>query len=115
MDTGSPMLLETVRRLQDNGVEVRDVEIVSLKPGLVTADYDRALEVGVRLGARFLNVLCDDPDLDRAADTFAVLVERARLYEIRPALEPMSYKHVNTLEQARRVVERSDGGGPFCR
>ncbi|MBA8824513.1 hypothetical protein FHX42_001860 [Saccharopolyspora lacisalsi] len=75
------------------------------------ADYDHVLDPGVRLGAHFLNVMCDDPDPDRAADTFAALVERARLYEIRPAVEAMSYKRVNSLEQARRIAERSEGGG----
>lgn len=111
VDVGSPMLLETVRRLRDTGLTVLDVEITSLGPDTRVADCDRALDVGVRLGARFLNVLCDDPDLDRAADTFAALVERAELYEIRPAVEAMSYKQVSSLDQARRVAERSAGGG----
>ncbi|GAA0517163.1 sugar phosphate isomerase/epimerase [Saccharopolyspora erythraea NRRL 2338] len=111
VDVGSPMLLETVRRLEDTGVSVLDVEIVALKPGTAPADYEQALEVGVRLGARFLNVMCDDPDLDRASDTFAGVVERARIYGIRPAIEPMAYKRVSSLSQAAGIARRSDGGG----
>jgi sugar phosphate isomerase/epimerase len=111
LDVGSPMLLETVRRLQDSGLAVLDVESISLKPETRPSDYERALELGVRLGARFLNVLCDDPDLDRAADRFSELVERAKIYEIRPALEAMSYKHVSSLADAARIAQRSNGGG----
>ncbi|MDR7299999.1 sugar phosphate isomerase/epimerase family protein [Haloactinomyces albus] len=111
VDVGSPMLLETVRRLQATGLAVLDVEITSLQPDTAVADYEHVLETGVRLGARFLNVTCEDPDPDRAADTFAALVERAKLYEIRPALEAMPDKQVRTVEQARRIAERSDGGG----
>ena len=38
------------------------------------------LTTAAALGAIFLNVMADDPDLHRARDTFAALVQAARLY-----------------------------------
>jgi sugar phosphate isomerase/epimerase len=65
MTPGSPMLEETARRLGDTGVRVLDVEVLVLRPDTRSEDYEPALEAGARLGARFLNVMGDDPDPER--------------------------------------------------
>jgi sugar phosphate isomerase/epimerase len=106
---GSPMLAETVRRCADSGVSVLDVEAVRL--GARTADYAPVLEAAAALGARFVNAICDDPDLRRLSDSFGRLVEAAAPYGIRAVVEFMAYRSVRTLEQAVTIAARSGGGG----
>ena len=61
---GSPMLAETVRRCADTGITVLDVEAVRL--GARAVDYGPVLEAAAELGARYVNAICDDPDLEAA-------------------------------------------------
>src|SRR5690349_15730403 len=86
MEVGSPMLAETLARMDDTGTVVQDVEIVVITPDTRAENFDGLFEVGARLGARFLNVMVTDPDVDRAHDTFAALCERARPYGLRPCM-----------------------------
>jgi sugar phosphate isomerase/epimerase len=67
-------------------------------------------ETAVALGASFLNVMADDPDLHRAKDTFAALAEAARPYGLRPAIEAIPYMQVKTLSDAAVLVGESGGG-----
>src|SRR6266516_2255554 len=110
MAPGSPLLKETALRLADTGIQVLDIENVAIQPGLTRSDYEVALESGARLGARYLIVNSADPDLERTADTCAAITEAARLYGIRPVIEPMAFKEVRSLRQAVRVAERAGGG-----
>ncbi len=57
MAVGSPMLEETLRRMEDTGVRVLDVEVIRLGPDTTRKDYQALLESGQRLGARFINVM----------------------------------------------------------
>jgi sugar phosphate isomerase/epimerase len=111
MTVGSPMLDETIRRLDDTGLQVLDVEVVRLLPSTTREDYEHTLEVGARLGARYLSVNSDDPDIERASDTFAAMTAAARHYGLRPVIEPITYTQVSNLEEAVYVAERSGGGG----
>lgn len=111
MSPGSPMLEETLRRMDETGVRVLDVEVVRLRPDTKRADYEQTLEVGARLGARFVTVNGDDPDIERAAETFAALVGDAKPYGLRPLIEAIPYTKVSNLDEAVHIAERSDGGG----
>jgi sugar phosphate isomerase/epimerase len=110
MGIGSPMLAETRRRLADTGVTVLDVEIVRLAPDSDPAAYEALFEVGALLGASFVNVMGDDPDLMRIRDNFHLLAEKARPYGLRPVIEPMTYLRVRNLEDAVFVAAGSGGG-----
>jgi sugar phosphate isomerase/epimerase len=110
MDIGSPMLAETLARMDATGTAVQDVEIVVITPDTRAETFDELFEVGARLGARFLNVMVTDPDVGRAHDTFAALCERARPYGLRPCMEGISYTAVRDLETAYQVLEGSGGG-----
>ena len=111
MAIGSPMLEETLRRMEDTGVRVLDVEVIRLGPDITRKDYEALLESGQRLGARFINVMGDDVDIDRISDNFAQLTADARPYGLRPLIEPMAYRPVHNLEIAVRIAQRSGGGG----
>jgi sugar phosphate isomerase/epimerase len=110
MEIGSPMLAETRRRLADTGVTVLDVEIVRLAPDSNPASYEALFEVGALLGASFVNVMGDDPDLVRLRDNFHLLAEQARPYGLRPVIEPMIYMRVRNLADAVFVAAGSGGG-----
>src|SRR6266852_409443 len=112
---GSPMLEETLRRLQDTGVQVLDVEVIRLGPEIKRQDYQAVLEVGGRLGARFINIMGDDEDLDRISDNFAQLTADALPYSLRPLIEPMAYRPVRSLELAVRIAERCGGDLNYLR
>lgn len=109
MSSGSPMLAETVRRCAAAGVTVLDVEAIRLVPR--PAPYESFLEAAAELGARHVNAICEDPDLDRLSDHFAALVRRAEPYGVRPVIEFMAYRSVHTLADAVAIARRSGGGG----
>jgi sugar phosphate isomerase/epimerase len=109
MDAGSAMLAETALRCADAGITVLDAEAVRLGPG--RADPEPVLEAAARLGARYVNAICEDADLARLSDEFARLVGAARPYGIRPVIEFMAYRSVRTLADATAIVARSGGGG----
>ncbi|HEX4090933.1 MAG TPA: TIM barrel protein [Trebonia sp.] len=106
---GSPMLAETVRRCADTGITVLDAEAVRL--GARTTDYRPVLEAAAALGARFVNAICEDPDLTRLSDSFAALASAAAPYGIRAVVEFMAYRSVRTLKDAVAIAARSGGGG----
>jgi sugar phosphate isomerase/epimerase len=111
MTPGSPMLAETAGRCAQDGITVLDVEAIRLGPGPAPAGHDRILQAAAELGARYLNALCDDPDLSRLSDRFAALTAQARPYQIRPLIEFMAYRPVHTLADAVAIAAGSDGGG----
>ena len=109
---GSPMLAETVRRCGDTGMAVLDVEAVRLGPSTARKpEYGPVLEAAAELGARYVNAICDDPDLSRLSDSFARLVAAATPYGIRAVVEFMAYRSVATLGEAVAIAARSGGGG----
>jgi sugar phosphate isomerase/epimerase len=81
-----------------------------LTPTTRPADCEPLLEVGARLGARFLNVFGDDPDLDRARDTFTEIVARAEPYGIRPVVEATTYTGIRRIQDAAAVSIGTGGG-----
>jgi sugar phosphate isomerase/epimerase len=110
MGMGSVMLAETRQRMADTGVTTLDVEIVRLTPDSDPGSYEELFEVGAFLGASFVNVFADDPDLARVRDNFHTLADNARPYGLRPVIEPMIYMRISNLTDAIFVAEGSGGG-----
>lgn len=104
MRPGSPMSRETLMRLDDTGLEVRDVEFLPLGPETGPQDWNPALEAGAALGARTVTVAGADPDPQRLTDALAALTADAAAAGIRPALEPISYQPVSTLAGAAAIA-----------
>jgi sugar phosphate isomerase/epimerase len=111
MTPGSPMLEATARRLDDTGIRTLAVEVVRIDHATRREDYESTLEAGARLGARYVTVNGDDPDMERACETFAALTVDARPYGLRPLIEPIPYTHVSNLDEAAHIAEHSGGGG----
>lgn len=97
---GSPMSKATIARLQDTGVQVRDIEFLSLDGTTGREEWMPVLEAGAALEATTLTLAGQDTEPDRLADSLAALVRDAAPYGITPALEPISYNVVSTVEQA---------------
>ena len=110
MSLGSPMLAETRRRCADAGVAVHAVEAVVIRPGAGLSGCERVIETAAALGARFLNVICDDPDTERFADLFAALVSQAWDAGVRPVIEFIAWRPVRRLADAVSIAQRSGGG-----
>ena len=106
----SPMLAETVRRCAGTGVSVLAVEAITLGPRADPARCQPILETAAELGARYLNVICDDPDTGRFTERFATLAGLGRLYGVRPVIEFTAYRPVRTLAGAVAIARKSAGG-----
>ena len=78
---------------------------------MLPVDYSATLEAAAALGARYVNAICDDPDLGRLSDSFAALTAAAAGYGIRAVVEFMAYRSVRTLAAAVAIAAASDGGG----
>ena len=107
---GSPMLAETRRRCADSGVSVHAVEAIALGPGSVLAGQERVLETAAALGARYLNVICDDPDTGRFTELLAALVTMARAAGVRPVIEFTAYRPIRCLADAVAIARQTGGG-----
>ena len=110
MSLGSPMLAETRRRCADAGVAVHAVEAIVIRPGAGLSGCERVIETAAALGARFLNVICDDPDTERFADLFAALASQAWDVGVRPVIEFTAWRPVRRLADAVSIAQRSGGG-----
>ena len=104
MAPGSPMSRETLLRLSDTGLTVRDVEFLQLRPQTGPDDWMPALEAGAALGASTFSVVGVDPDRSRLTATLARLTADAAAYGIRPTLEPISYQPVSRVADAAAIA-----------
>lgn len=107
MSLGSPLLAETVLRLNDTGLTVRDIEFLPLTPTTTREDWLPALDSGAALGASAFTVTGADPDRNRLHDTLANLVDDGVNVGIRPVLEPISYQPVSTVADAATLARET--------
>jgi sugar phosphate isomerase/epimerase len=104
MAPGSSLSRETLARLRDTDLQVRDIEFLPLGPDTGPADWMPALEAGAELGARTFSVVGVDDDRGRLTDTLARLVADGAPYGIRPTLEPISYQPVSRVAEAADIA-----------
>ena len=108
LQPGSPMLKETLARMRDTGVTVKDIEFLLLDGSDQRGAWLRMMEAGQALGAGSLTVAGADPDAARLADTLARMTEDGRDFGIVPTLEPISYQAVHSIPAAAELA-RSAG------
>jgi hypothetical protein len=104
MEPGSPMSRETIARLRDTGLQVRDIEFLTVGPHTGPDDWRPALEAGAALAASTVSVVGVDPDRGRLTDTLGRLTADSAAYGIRPTLEPISYQPVSRVADAATVA-----------
>lgn len=107
LSPGSPMLRNTLARMRDTGVTVRDIEFLLLDGTDQREAWLRMMAAGQALGAVSLTVACADEDTDRAADTLARMAEDGRGFGIVPTFEPISYQTVRSVPDAAELARRA--------
>ncbi len=95
---------EVEQRLAATGVKVLDVEAFWMAPDFCVEECRPAFALGAELGARYLVVICYDPDRARAIGNFARLCALAAEFDLKPALEFIPYTHVARLADALQIV-----------
>lgn len=103
----TPMLRETLRRMQDTGISVLDIEFLRFEPELAQAIPDGFLEAGARLGAQYVLLMSAEPLEARTLERFVDLCERAQQFNLHVCLENAVYTGVKTVADAARVVKQS--------
>lgn len=111
MQPGGPMMKETLRLLEATGVSVLDIENITLRDGSSREEWLPVLEIGAALGASFLNVTVLDDDLARAKATLADLAADALPFGVRPSIEPITYRTLNSVPSAAAFVDGVPGCG----
>lgn len=107
LQPGSPLLRETLVRMQDTGVTVRDIEFLLLDGTDQRDAWLRMMEAGQALGASSLTVAGADPDSSRLVETLARMTEDGRGFGITPTLEAISYQPVASVAQAADAARRA--------
>jgi hypothetical protein len=107
LQPGSPMLKETLARMADTGVTVRDIEFLLLDGTDQRDAWLAMMAAGQALGAASLTVAASDPDTARLADTLARMTEDGRDHGIVPTLEPISYQAVNSIPASVALARTS--------
>lgn len=116
LQPGSPMLRETLARMADTGITVKDIEFLLLDgSGQVGGTDQRAvwlrmMEAGQALGASSITIACADPDAARFAHTLARMTEDGRSFGIMPTLEPISYQAVHSIPDSAELARQAGCG-----
>ena len=104
---GASEIADLTARLDGEGVCVTEWEFVLLTPGLEVPACQPHLEMGARLGARWLVVCGDDPDPGRSADKLAELARLAAAHGLRVVLEFTPYSKLRRLQDAAALARAS--------
>ncbi|MEE1621924.1 sugar phosphate isomerase/epimerase family protein [Zafaria sp. J156] len=104
MQPGSPLFAETLARMRDTGVTVRDIEFLLLDGSEQREAWLRMMEAGAALGATGLTVAASDPDRSRLAENLARMAADGRDHGITPMLEPISYQAVHSIPDAAELA-----------
>ena len=107
LQPGSPMAKETLARMRDTGVTVRDIEFLLLDGSDQREAWLRMMDAGQALGASSLTVAAADPDSGRLVHTLARMTEDGRGFGITPTLEAISYQPVASIAQAADIARQS--------
>jgi sugar phosphate isomerase/epimerase len=102
----TPMMRDTLARMEATGVRVLDVEVLRLLPDSSHDHALRILDAGRQLGARGVLVICNDPDESRVVDRIAAICDAGAERDLRIAIEFMIFSSVKTLADAVRVMDR---------
>jgi sugar phosphate isomerase/epimerase len=104
---GSVILAETLARLADTEVEVKDTEFLLINGSDQREAWLQMFEAGQALGAESMTVAVADTDPSRVVDTLGQMAADGKAYGITPALEPISYQAVNSYPQAAKLAEQT--------
>lgn len=105
----TPMVRETLRRLDDTGIAPWDVEVLRIRPDKEISEHLSILDAGTRLGARYVLVNVNDPDPGRRLERLNVVAAAAGERGLTLAVEYMVFTEIRTLGDALDLVELIEG------
>lgn len=97
-------LEELLRRLDDSGLVLLDLEVIRLRPGAEAADHLRLLDAAALLGARHVLVVSEHPERADTVEAVTHLAHEAAQRGLRLALEFMVFTSVQSLDEALAVI-----------
>lgn len=106
-DRRSPGFRKVREALEDTGLEVLDVEVLTIRPGTGPKHWMPLLELGAELGAKFLNVGGENPSLSQFADTVGRLTQDAHTHGLQPVLEPVAFRPLNNFDRAVDIAREA--------
>ena len=111
--TDAKLVRDVVRRLDETGVALLDVELVRTDPGTKVGDFAPFVEVSAQLGARHIIAQVPEDERTKAIDTFRALCELAGPYGLTVDLEFIPWSPTADLEAAADIVTKSgaENGG----
>lgn len=101
----APQMAETLRRMNDTGVRVADLEVVALREETQVAAFRPFFEAGAKLGAKNTLVAGYDADRSRLVDNFTAYCALAAEFGLTADLEFMPWTNVPNLITAIEVVQ----------
>lgn len=105
---GQPELLVQVERAcRRCSMAILDLEVVTLTPRFDVAAHATFLDVAARIGAHYVQVVCEDPDFCRAGDNLARIAEAASDVGVSIALEFMAFRSVHNLQNALNLLDHA--------
>lgn len=105
---GDAPLLKSIRETcAALNVSVLDIELISLDATFALTDWLALLETSAAIGAKYVQVVCEDADHVTAARNLAMLASAADAVGLQLSLEFMRFRSVRTLHDALAVIERS--------
>jgi len=103
---GNPPLMRDVKHaLTHSGLRMLDIFTFYLQPELDLDVMSAAMAYGAELGARYAQLIGDDPDWSRITDTYARFCDIAAQFGLVAAIEaPVNSRKVNSVPLACKLI-----------
>jgi sugar phosphate isomerase/epimerase len=98
------MLRETLRALKGTGMKVLSADAFTLAEQTKVVEMAGAFDVAAALGSSIIQVVVEDPDIERARDRFAQMCLLAGHSGMSVALEFMKWRSLKSLAEAAAFV-----------
>lgn len=109
------MLRETLVALKNTGVRVLSAEAFTLAENTNVATMEPVFDVAAELGVQIVQVVVEDPVIERARDRFAQLSDLVARNKMSVALEFMKWRSLKSLaESAKFVASANCENGVLC-
>lgn len=109
------LVRETLNALKSTGIKVLSAEAFTLAENTSVVSMKRAFDVAADLGSRIVQVVVEDPVIERARDRFAQMCQLAERSNMTVALEFMKWRSLKSLGEAAEFVSRANcQNGTLC-
>jgi sugar phosphate isomerase/epimerase len=107
---GNPGLMREVKSaLAGSGLRMLDIFTFYLQPDTDLDSMQQAMEFGAELGARYAQLIGDDPEWERMRDTYARFCDIAAQLGLVAAIEaPVNSRKVNSVPLALKLIAEAD-------